>query len=301
MDAGKDGQEGYAGMTVDEAARAMRAALAARFGGGEAEAMLRLVWHHLKGWSAGELFMHGADRVSDYIGGKIGEIMRRLLDEDEPIQYVLGEGRFYGMDLKVTPAVLIPRPETEELVDMVVDRYGDTPDLRVLDACTGSGAIAIALARTLRFADVVVLDVSPAALEVARENARALKAPVEFVEADLMSWMPGRGSLDVIVSNPPYVDESERAGMDPHVLKWEPALALFVPDSDPLRFYARLAEIGLEGLKPGGRMYLELNPRHASDVARLLASKGYVEVEVVRDRYGKERFAVCRKKGGSVN
>lgn len=285
----------FSGRTVEETARAMRGVLTSRFGHGEADAMVRLIFHNLKGWSAAELFMHGADHVSDYIASKIDGIMRRIIDEDEPIQYVLGEGRFYGMDLKVSPAVLIPRPETEELVDMIVDRYGEVSDLHVLDACTGSGAIAVALARNLRFADIIAVDVSAGALCVARENALAHKARVEFMECDLMEWMPERESLDVIVSNPPYVDESERASMEPHVLRWEPAIALFVPDSDPLRFYRRLAEIGRVGLRAGGRMYMEINPRHVPELRQLLEDEGFSDVEIMRDRFGAERFALCRK------
>lgn len=285
----------FAGCTVEKTARATRVALTSRFGAGEAEAMVRLIFHHLKGWSAAGLFMHGADTVSDYIASKIADIMRRIIDDYEPIQYVLGEGRFYGMDLKVTPAVLIPRPETAELMDMVVARYGDASDLRVLDACTGSGAIAIALARNLKFPDITALDVSADALEVARENARQLKVCIDFVKADLMKWMPDRESLDLIVSNPPYVDESERAGMEPHVLRWEPEQALFVPDSDPLVFYRRLAEIATEGLKRGGEMYLEINPRHADELKSLLENSGFKDVEIRNDSFGKRRFAVCTK------
>ncbi|MDE7161030.1 MAG: peptide chain release factor N(5)-glutamine methyltransferase [Muribaculaceae bacterium] len=282
-------------MRVEDAARAMRGRLSERYGAGEAEAMVRLIFHHLKGWSAAQLFMHGGDVLSDYMTSKISGFMRRIIDEAEPIQYVLGEGRFYGMDLKVTPAVLVPRPETAELVDMVVDRYGETPDLQVLDACTGSGAIAIALARNLRFPDVTALDVSAAALDVARENARKLRAGVEFVEADLMKWMPDRESLDIIVSNPPYVDESERASMDANVLKWEPEMALFVPDADPLVFYRRIAEIGAEGLKRGGEMYMEINPRHADELKAMLEGRGFTDVEIRNDSFGKRRFAVCGK------
>ncbi len=275
----------------------MREALARRVGAGEADAMVRLIWHHLKGWSASELFMHGGDAVSEYILGKIGEIMGRL-EADEPLQYILGEARFYGLDLAVDRNVLIPRPETEELVDMIVKAHPEK-DLRVLDLCTGSGAISVALARNLAFAEVEALDVSPGAVDVARRNAKALRVAVTVVQADLFSWMPEEDAWDIMVSNPPYVDESEKDGMEANVLDWEPALALFVPDDDPLKYYRRLLAVAMRGLRPGGMLYLEINPRHASDLAAMLEKGGMTDVTITKDMQGKERFAVATKpKGG---
>lgn len=285
---------GLAGLTVDSASRRFRAAIEQRMGRREADAVTRLVWHSLKGWDTQQTFMHADDPVSDFIASKLNAIHNRL-ENDEPIQYILGEAYFYGMDMKVTRATLIPRPETEELADMVVqENKGD--DLRVLDACTGSGAIAIALARNLPFADVTAIDISAPALAVARANAEKLRARIDFVETDILTYDPPEDEFDIIVSNPPYVDESEKSGMEANVLRWEPATALFVPDDDPLRFYKALAKIAVKGLKSGGRLYLEINPRHAEALADMLTAGGLAEVRIVRDAHGKKRFATAFKR-----
>ena len=213
----------------------------------EAVEMARLIFYTLKGWNTTDLVIHAADEVSDFTEERIAGVLRRM-KEGEPIQYVLGESRFYGMTLGVRPGVLIPRQETEELVEMVVDDNIGRRDLRVLDVGTGSGAIAIALARNLEFPIVSALDVSREALAVARENAARLHVAVNFMEADIFDWQPADGSLDIIVSNPPYVMMRERKDMEAHVLDREPAEALFVSDDDPLRFYRRIARTGVAAL-----------------------------------------------------
>ncbi len=271
----------------------MRRRLVPLYGEGEARDVIRAVFHALKGWGATEMIMHEGDELSPYMRGKIEEILKRL-EAGEPVQYVVGEAYFYGMDLLVRPGVLIPRPETAGLVDMVVAACPQE-DLRVLDVGTGSGAIAIALARNLKFPQVTAIDVSPAALEIARENAAMLKAKVKFVEADVFSWTPAPESFDVIVSNPPYVLESERKEMSDNVLLHEPEEALFVPDSDPLLFYRRIARIGRDALTPGGRLFFEINPLTATDLKQMLEDEGYAEVELERDIHGRMRYARCRK------
>ncbi|MDE7343928.1 MAG: peptide chain release factor N(5)-glutamine methyltransferase [Muribaculaceae bacterium] len=277
-------------MQVSEAYAALRRELSALAGSeGEATAMARLIFHALKGWDTTGLVVHAADEVSAFTEERIAEILRRLRG-GEPIQYILGEGRFYGLDLKVTPATLIPRQETEELVEWVAEDYRGRKDVRVLDAGTGSGAIALALARNLEFPEVTGLDVSGAALAVARENGARLHARVDWVEADLFCWMPEARSLDVIVSNPPYVMESERSGMERHVLEHEPAGALFVPDDDALRYYRRLAEIGRTGLADEGRIYFEINPLKADELVEMMRGMGYEDVELRRDISGRNRM-----------
>lgn len=271
----------------------MRRRLTPIYGEGEAKAVIRAIFHALKGWGATEMVIHEGDDLSPYMREKIEEILKRL-EAGEPVQYVVGEAYFYGMDLHVRPGVLIPRPETAELVDMVVADCQES-DLRVLDVGTGSGAIAIALARNLKFPQVTALDVSPAALDIARENARMLKARIEFVEADVFGWNPVADSFDIIVSNPPYVLESEKKDMADNVLLHEPEEALFVPDADPLRFYNRIARIGREGLAGGGRLYFEINPLCADDLKKMLEEEGYVEVELEKDIHGRMRYARCRK------
>lgn len=271
----------------------MRRRLTPIYGEGEAKAVIRAIFHALKGWGATEMVMHEGDELSPYMREKIEDILKRL-EAGEPVQYVVGEAYFYGMDLHVRPGVLIPRPETAELVDMVVADCQES-DLRVLDVGTGSGAIAIALARNLKFPQVTALDVSPAALDIARENARMLKARIEFVEADIFDWSPVPDSFDIIVSNPPYVLESEKKDMADNVLLHEPEEALFVPDADPLRFYSRIARISREGLAGGGRLYFEINPLCADELKKMLEEEGYVEVELEKDIHGRMRYARCRK------
>lgn len=256
---------------------------------GEATAMARLIFHALKGWDATALFCHYPDSLSPYILERIDQILDRL-KAHEPIQYILGEGRFYGMDLKVNTSTLIPRPETEELVELIIDREGRTPDLRVLDVGTGSGAIAIALSRNLLFPKITAIDVSPQAIMVAKENALNLKADIDFITADIFAWPPAPDSLDIIVSNPPYIAESEKSDMEAHVLDYEPPTALFVPDSDPLRFYRRIAEAGASSLTTGGRIYFEINPLFTSQLEEMMQNLGYTDIALHSDISRRQRF-----------
>lgn len=287
--AGKSPAGDAAQITVDMLSAELRRRLTPIYGAGEAQAMVRLIFHHLKGWNATELIINGDFPVSQRVIAACGNILARLA-KHEPLQYILGEARFYGLDLKVTPDVLIPRPETAELVDMIVSANTSRSDLRVLDAGTGSGAIAVALARNLPFAEVSALDVSEGALRVARENADALHLSLRFLHADIFTWTPQRHSFDIVVSNPPYVTESEKKDMDANVLDYEPAGALFVPDDDPLRFYRRIAGISLDGLVPGGLLYFEINPLFERQLAAMLEEMGYLNVRADRDAQGKWRF-----------
>lgn len=272
----------------------LRDALRPIYGNRETEAIIRIIFHYVKGWDTTGMIIHEPDLLSPFVKSEIDAILERLL-KHEPIQYITGEARFHGMDLHVTPDVLIPRPETDELVDIIADDAGETADLRVLDIATGSGCIAIALCRTLRFPRVEALDVSEAAIKVAEENATKLKANVRFINADIFEWQPKSGSLDIIVSNPPYIDESEKKDMEPNVLDYEPHSALFVPDSDPLVFYKRIADIASDALAAGGGLYFEINPRHAGELADLLTAKGFADATVIKDSYGKDRFIKCNR------
>jgi len=246
------------------------------------------MFHYLKGWNTVDIIMHEDASLSPFIKSEIDAILKRLV-KHEPIQYITGEVRFHGMEMKVTPDVLIPRPETDELVDIIVSDAGETEDLRVLDIGTGSGCIAIALARSLRFPTVTAVDISDAALAVARENASNLKANISFIKEDILTDSP-EGIFDIIVSNPPYIDESEKSGMEPNVLDYEPKIALFVPDNNPLLFYKRIAEIAVRKLSPAGKLYFEINPRHANELSRYLNDCGFDDVQVIRDSFGKLRF-----------
>lgn len=283
-------------MTLRELLNKARARLAPHFGEGESGWLVRIAMEHLKGYTQVDLALKADDEVTDWLAGQLGRVVDRLLD-DEPIQYIFSEARFYGMHLKVTPATLIPRPETEELVDMIVGDYGDRTDLRVLDACTGSGCIAIALARNLPFAQVDAFDISDDALEVARENGRNLHADLRFRHADALSLPPSAGpDYDLIVSNPPYIAEHERSAMGDNVLRYEPPEALFVPDDDPLRFYKAIARYALTALLPGGRIYFEINPLFGSQLVAWMQREGWVDVSIELDIHRRQRFLKATKK-----
>ncbi len=262
--------------------------LTPRYGEGEAKWMVRTIIEHIKGWNQVEVLLRRDEEVSDFIVGKVEGVVGKLLD-NEPLQYILGDTYWYGMTLKVSPAVLIPRPETEELVDMIV-KDNKSSDLKVMDICTGSGCIAIALAKNLAFSTVNAIDISDDALSVAQENAVEQKVSVNFHKADALKLESESGKYDIIVSNPPYVLEKEKAVMDANVLNYEPHLALFVPDNEPLKFYKPISEYAFESLKENGKLYLEINPLAVDELLELLKSQNWNEVDVYPDIYKKNRF-----------
>ncbi|WP_302613905.1 peptide chain release factor N(5)-glutamine methyltransferase, partial [uncultured Bacteroides sp.] len=216
------------------------------------------------------------------------------LQKNEPIQYIRGVTEFAGRRFKVAPGVLIPRPETAELVALVARENTDA--CRLLDIGTGSGCIAISLDKRLPKAAVEAWDISETALTIARTNNKELEAEVTFLKRDVFSddWEK-TPSFDVIVSNPPYVTEAEKNEMEANVLDWEPELALFVPDDDPLRFYLRIAELGRALLLPGGRLYFEINQAYGRETAHMLEMNQYRDVRVVKDIFGKDRIVTANR------
>jgi len=216
------------------------------------------------------------------------------LQKNEPIQYIRGFAEFDGRRFKVAPGVLIPRPETVELVELVVRENASAR--RLLDIGTGSGCIAISLDKKLPEAEVEAWDISEDALAIARENNKELAADVTFLQRDVLSddWEKAP-SFDVIVSNPPYVTEAEKKDMDANVLDWEPELALFVPDDDPLRFYRRIADLGRELLLPDGKLYFEINQAYGRETVHILEMNQYHDVRVIRDIFGKERIVTANR------
>ncbi len=224
------------------------------------------------------------------------EQMLHRLQLGEPIQYIFGETEFFGMTFKVAPGVLIPRPETEELVDLILHE-NQAPGLSLLDIGTGSGCIAISLAKRLPLAKAEAWDVSTNALSIAEENSRINSSDVYFRLIDVLKETPNEHSsrFDIIVSNPPYVCEEEAETMHCNVLQYEPHLALFVPNNDPLRFYRRIAELGISLLRNEGKLYFEINERFGSQTAEMLENLGYSQIEIVKDIFGKERIVkACR-------
>lgn len=219
------------------------------------------------------------------------------LASGDPFQYVMGRTEFCELSFKVTPAVLIPRPETEELVTTIVAENRERAGLSVLDIGTGSGAIAITLAKKLQGATVVALDVSEDALKVAGENAAYNSVSINFLRFDILDNAPLPGRYDIIVSNPPYVPERDRVLMHQNVLDHEPALALFVPDDHPLLFYEAIASKAAVALNPGGRLYFETHEEFHSELKQLLENYGFVNVECRLDMFGKPRFVIGQRNG----
>ncbi len=223
---------------------------------------------------------------------KINEIIRRI-NSNEPVQYVTGETMFYGRMFRVNSSVLIPRPETEELVRFVVtflkeNKAGEP--VSIMDIGTGSGCIPVTLALEFPLHHISATDISAAALEVARMNALALKAPVRFFEHDILTEKIPLDGLDVVVSNPPYITPGEKESMKENVLAFEPHLALFVPENDPLLFYKAIAGKASMVLRPGGLLAMEINECFGKDIAALFKSFDFQDVEVISDLSGKDRM-----------
>jgi release factor glutamine methyltransferase len=220
----------------------------------------------------------------------------KRLKTGEPVQYVFGKAYFDELTLSVSPAVLIPRPETEELVHIIADSIDSiSPTLHILDLCTGSGAIALALARRFPLSTVAATDISVKALEIATENARKNNITnVTFHREDILKPVPAtlfeEDKYDIIVSNPPYVRESEKSLMHRNVLENEPSAALFVPDSDPLKFYRAIAEYAVEYLSAKGQLFLEINENFSVQTAELLKINGFENIEILKDFRDKFRF-----------
>ena len=211
------------------------------------------------------------------------------LKTGEPIQYILGKGPFYGREFFVTQDTLIPRNETEELVHLII-KENPQPNLKILDIGTGTGCIPISLFLEMNQSKVFGIDVSEKALEVAKKNSETQNAKVNWILCDILQKPVPENKLDILVSNPPYIPERGKALMHKNVLGFEPELALFVPDSDPLLFYREIAQKGLTALKKEGKIYFEIHEEYGIEVVELLESLGYSKVQCVQDLNGKDRI-----------
>lgn len=219
---------------------------------------------------------------------KVLDIVDRL-ENREPIQYIVGKTEFYGFPFFVSPDVLIPRPETEELVEWIIAENKKS-GLLMLDIGTGSGCIAVTLAKKIVNSEIYAWDISEKALEVASRNALLNNVNVVFAEQDILQPVDKKECFDVIVSNPPYVTESEKISMDPNVLDFEPHGALFVPDDHALLFYERIADVALLLLHNGGKLYFEINREKGRQVCNMLADRGFTQVELKKDLSGNDRM-----------
>ena len=219
------------------------------------------------------------------------------LKQEIPIQYILGKTHFYGLEFQVNPNVLIPRPETEELVDWIIktNSNGKSSTIKILDIGTGSGCIAISLAKNLPNASIFSLDVSKKALEIAQINALQNETKITFIENNILETTSFEQQFDVIVSNPPYVRNLEKAEIKKNVLENEPHLALFVADDDALLFYRKIAQIAMKNLQSGGQLYFEINQYLGKETVDLLFDLGFQNIELRQDIYGNNRMISCIK------
>ncbi len=277
-------------MILRELVREIAAALSGIYPGGEARTVAREVVCHVTGHTLTSLLVSEGEEITAREEEEVRYLVARLA-EHEPLQYVIGRAWFCGRRFAVREGVLIPRPETEELVVWIVERESARSGPRMLDIGTGSGCIAVSLALTVAGAEVDATDISPAALAVAEGNARSLGAAVNFMQSDILTAeVPERPMYDVVVSNPPYVMERERGEMERNVLDYEPDTALFVPDEDPLLFYRAVAAYARGALAVGGALYFEMNGMLGEETARMVSSMGFADVEIRCDMEGKQRM-----------
>ena len=259
----------------------------------EARAIVYALLEDVFGLSKTDVLLGRFEGLSATEKARFKECAARL-SQGEPLQYVVGTAPFGNLTFEVTPATLIPRPETLELVEWVATDEQVRPGLRLLDIGTGSGCIAISLASLLPQATVSAWDISAEALAVARRNAERNGVAVDFKQVDVLHVTEAE-TYDCIVSNPPYICEAEKAEMTDSVLLHEPHTALFVPNTDPLRFYRAIAQLALSNLSPGGTLYFEINRAYGAETCNLLSDLGFCDVELRKDFYGNDRMVKAGK------
>ena len=286
------------GFNLQKTKRHFTEALSAAFPQREAEQLMRILLEDLFGIDLKRQLMEPDLRIDEWQYHHLDEAVKRLLS-GEPVQYVTGMARFGDLLIKVSPAVLIPRPETEELVQKICASLSKEKPMRIWDIGTGSGCIAIVLAKHFENAEVIAFDVSEAALQVAKENAKNNAVEVTCVQDDILNPTSDffAQPVDLVVSNPPYVCDSERAAIEANVLDWEPETALFVPDDDPLRFYRQILALSKSQLNPNGQIWFEINEAKGEEMLSLCREMGFPKAEILEDFAGKRRFclAVCGK------
>ena len=258
----------------------------------EIEGLVKIIFRHLKGYTLTDITLRRDEVLTESEIRKVSEIVDRLRDQ-EPVQYILGYAEFAGLVLKVGPSVLIPRPETEELVQWILER--ETGQLHLLDAGTGSGCIALALKNSRPGWSVSACDISPAALTTAAENASHNNLDIRLFNADILKWPEDheKERYDLIVSNPPYVTQKESRFMSKNVMDYEPHSALFVPDEQPLLFYESILRLAKTNLAPQGRIYFEINEAMGRRMTETLITAGFVKIETRKDFHGRERMIRC--------
>ena len=255
----------------------------------EAESFFAIALEELKGWKRSDLALNPDAELSGAEIEKWNAVLSQL-ETQKPIQYIFGKAHFYGLEFEVNENTLIPRPETEELVEWIIEENKVKGQINVLDIGTGSGCIAISLAKNLTDASVSAIDVSEGALAVAGSNAQHNNVAVNFIQTDILAAETLPQIYDVIVSNPPYVRNLEKEEIKENVLQYEPHLALFVEDNDPLLFYRKIALLARSHLSPNGRLYFEINQYLGPETVQMLEDFGFKNVVLKKDIYGNDRM-----------
>ena len=281
------------GFNLQNTKRHFTEVLAEKFPHREAEQLMRILLEDLFNIDLKRQLMEPNLRIDEWQYHQLEEAVKRLR-VGEPVQYVTGQARFCDLLIKVSPAVLIPRPETEELVQENCASISQEKPFRIWDIGTGSGCIAIALAKHFINAEVIAFDVSEEALQIAKENAENNNVKVTFVQDDVLNPTSEffNQPVDLVVSNPPYVCGCEQATMESNVLDWEPENALFVPDDDPLLFYRQILKLAKNRLSPDGQVWFEINERMGEEMLQLCRDMGFADAEILLDFAEKPRF--CR-------
>jgi release factor glutamine methyltransferase len=264
----------------------------------EIEALTLLAVTEITGSAKSKIKAFPEQALTPQQSGTLAAMLSRL-KTGEPLQYILGHTEFYGLPFKVNPSVLIPRPETEELVEWALDSsqlaVGNVQSaVSILDIGTGSGCIAISLKKNLPTATVTAIDISPAALQTAKENAKLNNVDINFIEADILNpkkFEIENPTFEIIISNPPYVTLADKKQMHTNVTDFEPHGALFVPESDPLIFYKAIADFAKDNLTPGGLLFFEINENLGKETVDLLSNRGFVDIELRKDISGRDRMA----------
>ncbi|MBI3142771.1 MAG: peptide chain release factor N(5)-glutamine methyltransferase [Bacteroidetes bacterium] len=287
--------------TAQDLLKSFEHALDPLYGQREAQSLARMACCHLLGYTlTSDLFLYLHLPVNQNIM-EMGTHWMAEMAQGKPIQHLIGRVPFAGLELRVDARVLIPRPETEELAHRVQHRLGSGFKGRILDIGTGSGCLALACKRFFPLSEVAAMDVSAAAVQIARHNTKANNLEVDVQVADMFASLPKAldKEYDVILSNPPYLGKDEYNSLDKNVLGYEPHLALFSPSADPLACYKAIACICQKHLATGGRMYLELSEYHANATAKLFEND-FFTVDVEYDLQGKERFLMCESKRATL-
>ncbi|MEI7422328.1 MAG: peptide chain release factor N(5)-glutamine methyltransferase [Prolixibacteraceae bacterium] len=273
----------------------LREKLSSIYAPSEMESLISLILEHVTGYNRLQLHLNQADQLPEPKIMQIMEIVNRLLNH-EPIQYIIGETEFYGLKFTVSPGALIPRAETEELVDWIIREEGSKAK-SLLDIGTGSGCIPIAIDKNTRMELIEGWDISEDALKLAKHNAVRNNSKVKFSLQNIFqpTGIAASARWDVIVSNPPYVLMEESALMEKNVVDYEPHVALFVPDHDPLIFYRAIAQFANDHLQLHGFLYFEINESQGSQIVELLLAHGFVDIQRRKDLQGKERMIRARK------